>query len=178
MADSQDSPPDSIHESLYSELHRLAAMQLRNERPNHTLAPTAVVNEAWMVLQRQANLSPADRSQYLAAAAVTVRRILIDHARRKNAEKHGGGVKNLSLQSGLFGGPGNPGSAEVDVLELEEAMHTLAEQNQRAAKVVELRFYGGLSNEEIAHELDVSLRTVVGDWTFARAWLSRVLSQD
>ena len=177
MNETSKSRADSIHESLYAELHRLAAAQLRNERPNHTLAPTALVNEAWMKLQRQDNLSPKDRSLYLAAAAVTVRRILIDHARRRNALKHGGEVNHLSLRSGILGHSQEANSTDVDILDLEEAMEALADKNQRAAKVVELRFYGGMTNEEISQELGVAVRTVVGDWSFARAWLSRVLSK-
>lgn len=177
MTENQQRDSDSIHESLYAELHRVAALQLRHERPSHTLAPTDLINKAWMRLQRQDNLSPADRSQYLAAAAVTVRRILIDHARRKKAIRHGGGVNHLSLRSGIFGTVSSPKSTDIDVLELEEAMLSLSAQNERAAKVVELRFYGGMNNQEIAEELGVAVRSIVGDWTFARAWLSRVLSQ-
>lgn len=176
MTEKREYLSEQLQDSLLGELRRLAELQLHKERPNHTLHPTALVNEAWLVLQKQENLSLENRSQYLAAAACTIRRILIDYARRKNRRKRGGGANNLSLHSNALGIHEQLASTEVDVLDLEEALAELLAQNARAAKVVELRFYGGMSNEEIANELNVSVRTIVGDWTFARAWLSRALS--
>jgi len=102
MSEKSEHHPEQMNNSLLAELRRLTALQLRDERPNHTLHPTALVNEAWIVLQKQENLSLGQRSQYLAAAAQTIRRILIDHARRRNREKRGGGARNLSVRSGVL----------------------------------------------------------------------------
>lgn len=132
------------------------------------------MNEAWIVLQRQDNLSDQQRGEYLAAAAQIIRRILIDHARKRNRAKRGGGADRVSLNSAVLGVRDN----EIDPLVMDDAMQSLAEQSSRAAEVVVLKFYGGMTNEEIANELSISTRTVVGDWTFARAWILRALADE
>ncbi len=158
-----------IDASLYDELRRLAGVHMAKERTAHTLQPTALAHEAFLVIMRQHNLDGADRSRFLAAAANTIRRILVDHARRKQARKRGGPEARrvpLNVSSPHF-------AKDIDVLALNEALSGLAEKNERAAKVVELKFFGGMTGEEIASELDISLRTVNSDWAFSKAWLYR-----
>ena len=160
------------NESIVNELRRLAGAAMRAERAEHTLQPTALVNEAYMVLQRQNNIDLGERSVFMAAAATTIRRILVDHARRRRAEKRGGpDAKRKQLLVSMMG----DNKQDLDVLDLHDAMNALAEQSERAAKVVELRFFGGLTGEEIAEHLDVSLRTVNNDWKFSKAWLYKHL---
>lgn len=162
------------NQSIVNELRRLAGAAMRAERAEHTLQPTALVNEAYMVLQRQNNVHVADRSIFMAAAATTIRRILVDHARRRRTEKRGGpDAKREQLLVSMMGEKQN-----LDLLGLHDALNALAEQSERAAKVVELRFFGGLTGEEIAEHLDVSLRTVNNDWKFSKAWLYRHLADN
>lgn len=164
---------DDWNESIVAELKRLAGAAMKNERVNHTLQPTALVNEAFMVLRRQENIDIEDRSQFVAAAANSLRRILVDHARRKRADKRGGpDRKQIALEISLAAET----EQSMDILALHEALEELERQSERAAKVVELRFFGGLVGEEVAKALDVSLRTVNNDWKFAKAWLYRRMS--
>lgn len=153
--------------SVYDQLHRLAQGALNHETPGHSLQPTMLVNDAYLKLLEQNNVDPEDRSQVMAAGAVIIRRLLVDYARRRNAKKRGGPEKcRISLPNA------EPDAAsEIDVLELHDALNVFSENNPRAAKVVELKFFGGLTSEEIAAELNVSSRTVGGDWQFAKAWL-------
>ncbi len=157
-------------DSLVGELRRLAEIAMSHERVDHTLQPTALLNEAYLVLARQHNLGDADREAFLAAAATTIRRILVDHARRHNSKKRGGDFQRIPLQVSL------PDYAnDFDLLGVHEALTALAGHSERAARIVELRFFGGLTGEETARALDVSLRTVNNDWSFAKAWLYRRL---
>jgi RNA polymerase sigma factor (TIGR02999 family) len=153
----------------------VAARELRKERKNISLQPTELANEAWLVLQRQRNLTPADRSRYLGAAARTIHRVLVDHARRRKRLKRGGDDgRQVSIAMGELHQPQRTVDF-VDLLALEDALSRLAALSPRAASVVELRFYGGLAHNEIAAEFGVSVRTVVDDWTTARAWLLKEL---
>ncbi|MFG0328990.1 MAG: ECF-type sigma factor [Phycisphaerales bacterium] len=164
---------DRLLPIVYSELRELADRRLRDERrPDHTLQPTAIVHEVYLKLvdQREARLE--SRAHFFALAAHLIRRILIDHARRKRRLKRGGGAgARLSLErfDALT-------VNEVDeLLAVDEALEELSALHERVGRVVELRYFGGLSHAEVAAALDVSLRTVEGDWAMAKAWLARRL---
>jgi RNA polymerase sigma factor (TIGR02999 family) len=158
---------------VYEELRRLAASHLAHERSNHTLQPTALAHEAYLKLVDQTRAQWKDRAHFLAVAAEAIRRILIDHARLHRAAKRGSGRKvTLSFASDV---PDR--GTHVDLVDLEDALGRLAALNERQAKVVELRFFAGLDVQETAEVLNVSPRTVKGDWRFARAWLQRELGR-
>lgn len=168
----QDSNEIDWQQSIYDELHRLAENALKREAPGHSLQPTLLVNDAYLKLADQQNLDSNDRSQVLAAGGNIIRRLLVDYARKRKANKRGGpGGRGIPLHISIA-----VDASEIDILELDEAINVLAKQNSRASQVVELKFFGGLSGEEISKELDVSLRTVNNDWRFAKAWLYRQLS--
>jgi len=160
-------------QSLYLELRPLAEAALRGESPGHSLQPTILINDAYLKIQHQDNLKGASRAEVLAAGAVIMRRMMIDSCRKRKAAKRGGDLGRVDLQVDIEG----ERRPEV-LLELDEALVLLAKDYPRAAKVVELRFYGGLVASDIANHLDVSESTVGQDWRFARAWLSRKLGQD
>jgi len=152
---------------VYDELHRLAAGYLARERPDHTLQPTALVHEAFLRLINQREVDWRNRAQFLGVAAGLMRRILVNHARDRAASKRGGERErvSLSLVEVPSGGP------DVDLIALEDALERLATLDERKAKVVELRFFGGMSVEEVGEVLGVSRATVEREWSFARAWL-------
>ena len=162
---------DKLLPLVYDEFRALARHYLNQERPNHTLQPTALVNEAYMKLVDQTRVDWQGRSHFFAVAAQAMRRILVDHARSRQRDKRGGGRARVALDEAVALAP----EKDEDVLALDEALEKLAKLDERQAKVVELRFFGGLSVDEVAEALGVSKRTVEGDWTFARAWLSREL---
>jgi RNA polymerase sigma-70 factor, ECF subfamily len=164
---------DQLFSALYDRLCRIGARYLRHERADHTLEPGALVNELALRLLGSAPLSYADRAHFLAVAANMMRRILIDHARARNADKRGGVQQRIDLSS-IDGWRAAP--AGEDVLLLEDALSRLERADARAARVVELRFFGGLREEEVAEALGVSVITVKRDWKFARAWLIDQLS--
>lgn len=151
----------------YQDLRRLAAGQLRGERPGHTLQPTALVHELFLRMFSGATPEWEDRAHFLATAARQLRHLVIDHARRRNARKRGG--PNARADVDLLGLPGVPTDARV--LDVDEALRALEQLEPRAASVVELRFFGGLEEKEIAAALGISVATVKRDWTFARSWL-------
>jgi len=157
---------------VYDELHRLAARHMRGERVGHTLQTSALVNEAYLRLAGNAEIQWQDRAHFFAVAAQAMRRILVDHARRRGNQKRGGGAPKIALDEALII------SAEraVEVVALDEALARLAEIDQRKSRLVELRFFGGLSIEEAAEVLKVSPGTVMRDWTFTKAWLRREIS--
>ena len=160
--------------SVYDQLHRLAKGALNRETPGHLLQPTMLVHDAYLKLLEQKNVDPADRSQVMAAGATIIRRLLVDYARTRKAQKRGGPEgRGIPLHISVA-----DSAKQLDVLELNDALTALGEVNARAAQVVELKFFGGLSGEEIAEQLTVSLRTVNNDWRFAKAWLYRTLSED
>ena len=157
---------------VYSELRRLANNYLRREREGHTLQPTALVNEAYLRLVDQRNPRWQNRDQFYGIAAQLMRRILVDHARLKHAEKRGGSAqKRLSITS-VEGVSAKP---DLDVLALHEALEELATIDPQQSRIVELKFFGGLSIEEVAEVLGVGHATVERDWKMARAWLRRKL---
>ena len=156
---------------VYDELRTLAAAQLRRERRDHTLQPTALVNEAYMRLLGAERPSWDDRGHFFRAAAEAMRRILVEHARRRGRLKRGGDRVRVTL-SGL-GADDEPDAEEI--LALDDALRRLEEQDARTADVVRLRFFAGLSVEETARALDLSERTVKREWSFARAWLYAAL---
>lgn len=152
---------------VYQELRRLARYYLRRERPGHTLQPTALVHEVYFRLIDQRRVDWRNRAQFLGLAASMMRRILVNHARDRAAARRGGGAEKVSLR--FADEPAErPG---VDVLALSRALDRLAAIDERKGRVVELKFFGGLTTEEIGHVLDVSVATVEREWSFARAWL-------
>jgi RNA polymerase sigma factor (TIGR02999 family) len=165
--------PDHLLPIVYQELRRLAAGFLRRERPGHTLQPTALVHEAYVRLLDQRKVDWSNRAQFMGLAAVMMRRILVNHARDRAAGKRGGGAEHVPL---TLAGEGI-GAAEVNVLDLHEALDRLAESDPRKARIVELKFFGGLTTEEIADTERISAATVERDWKFARAWLSGAISR-
>ncbi len=156
-----------LFEAAYQELRRLAAWHLRHERPDHTLQPTALVNELYLKFFAGQPVEWQNRAHFFAVAARQMRRILIDHARARLAEKRGGREPGLLMAE--VNGVAAPRSEEL--LQLDHALHRLEEFDQRAARVVELRFFGGLTEAEAAEVLQISLTTLKRDWEFARAWL-------
>ena len=156
---------------VYEELRQIARGQLSRERRNHTLQATALLHEAWMKLGDMEGAQPKDRAHFMAIAARTMRQILVDHARRKKAGKRGEGWDRVTLNIALD----QLEKDELDLVALDEALQQLAEQDPRKARVVELRFFAGLSVAEVAEVLGVSTRTVEGDWFMARAWLRKTL---
>jgi RNA polymerase sigma factor (TIGR02999 family) len=159
--------------AVYPELRQIAARFLHNERGNHTLEPNALVNELWIRLMGGEPVPYQNRAHFYAIAAQTMRRILIDHARARVAGKRGGVQQQLSLTA-VEGW--NPVVQDQDILLLDEALTKLEKADPRAARVVELRFFGGLQEEEAAEVLGVSVITVKRDWKVARAWLAGRLS--
>lgn len=160
---------------LYDELRRLAATYMQQERGNHTLNPTALVHEAYMKLAGQRDVHWQNRDHFFAVGAQAMRRILVDHARQKRRAKRGGGEFVASLDNQPGADPADP-RQNADLVDLDEALTALARLDPRQARVVELRFFGGLEMQEIADRIGVSKRTVETDWTMARAWLSRELA--
>ena len=165
---------DRLVPQVYEELHRLAERYMRQERPDHTLQATSLVNEAYLKLLDQSRVQWQGRTHFFAVGAQAMRRILVDHARRRQRLKHGGQRARVTLDEGVALTP----DRDQDVLALDEALVKLAKLDERQAKVVELRFFAGLTVDEVADVLDVSKRTVEVDWTMARAWLHRERSKD
>jgi RNA polymerase sigma factor (TIGR02999 family) len=158
---------------VYDELHRLAQRYLKHERPDHSLQATALVNEAYLRLVDYRRMRWENRAHFFAVSAQLMRRILVDHARRHN-QKRGAGFEHLALEETATVGGGRSG----DLAALDDAMTVLARLDSRKARVVELRFFGGLSVEETAEVLKISPVTVTRDWNTARAWLYRELSPE
>lgn len=163
---------DKLTPIVYGELQRIARRQLRVERQDHTLAPTALVHEAWMRMLNQKRTDWKDRTHFFALAARFMRRILVDHSRVHKAQKRGGAAVKISIDEGLE--VCRPRDASIAAL--DDAMNALAEFDERKAKVVELRYFGGLTSEEIASHLEVSVATVGRELRMAQAWLHREMS--
>lgn len=158
---------------VYEELRALAESYLRQERPGHTLQATALVHEAYIKLVKQEEVTWRNRAHFFAVAAQAIRRILVDYARGKKRVKRGEGCARIPLDDDLR----TVATDELDLLALDEALGRLATLHERQARIVELRFFGGLSEEAVADYLGVSPRTVNGDWRMARAWLRRALAE-
>jgi RNA polymerase sigma-70 factor, ECF subfamily len=161
---------DRLTPIVYDELHRLARRYMKGERPGHSLQTTALVNEAYMRLVDYKRMNWQNRAHFFAVSAQLMRRILVDHARRRNL-KRGGGVQHVSLdQTAMVGS-----ERAADLVALDDAMNLLGKLDPRKVQVVEMRFFGGLSVEETAEVLKVSAPTVMRDWSTAKAWLYREL---
>lgn len=170
-SDGNQSALDELYPLVYDELHRLARRYMSRERKGHTLQTTALINEAYVRLVDQKNVHWANRSHFFAISAQIMRRILIDHARRHAYAKRGGGAQQISLdEAAIVSGQAS------ELLRLDEALQSLAELDPRRSQVVELRYFGGLNNEEIAGVLKISENTVTRDWNMARAWLYQQLA--
>lgn len=165
---------DALPEMLplvYSELHAIAHRYLRNERPNHTLQSTALVHEAYLRLANQSPASPGSRAHFVAIAAGVMRQILVDYARQHRAAKRAPGCK-IEFDENLHTPPNPP----VDLLELDSALTKLSERDPQQGRIVELRFFGGLTVEETSEVLCISPATVKRDWVMAKAWLTRAMA--
>ena len=156
---------------VHEELRRLAQRQMAGERPGHTLQPTALVNEAYLRLVNLKQMQWQNRAHFFAMGARLMRRILVDFARSRGYQKRGGGAQQVSFTEALDVADGQP----TDVVALNDALEALAEVNERQGRIVELRFFGGLSVEETAEVLNVSRETVKRDWKVAKMWLLRQL---
>ena len=172
-SDGNQSALDELYPLVYNELHRLARRYMSRERKGHTLQTTALINEAYVRLVDQKNVHWANRSHFFAISAQIMRRILIDHARRHAYAKRGGGAQQVSLEEVAAVTP-DPGK---ELVRLDEALKSLAEMDPRRSQVVEMRYFGGLNNDEIAGVLKISANTVTRDWNMARAWLYQQLSE-
>jgi RNA polymerase sigma-70 factor (ECF subfamily) len=162
---------DALLPLVYGELKRIARGKLRLERADHTLSATALVNEAYLKLVQVDRLHGQSRAHFLAIAALAMRQILVSHARRRKRVKRGGGALHVSLSEAA-----DFPAAEADrILDLDTALHELAVLNPRHARIVECRFFGGMTIEETATALDISPATVKRDWTILRGWLQREL---
>ena len=159
---------------LYRELHRLAHRYMRGERPDHTLQTTALINEAYLRLIDCKNVRWQNRAHFFGVSAQLMRRILVDFARARDNLKHGAGVRTLSLEEAPAVSP----DPTREIVALDEALQSLAAFDSRKSRIVELRFFGGLSVEETAEVMNLSPRTVHRDWDLAKAWLHRELSGD
>jgi RNA polymerase sigma factor (TIGR02999 family) len=163
---------DRLMPLVYAELRRIAAAHLRKEAANHSLQPTAIVNEAYIRLVEINRVDWQGRGHFFAVASGAMRRILVDHARATRAEKRGGGVETCSFDEALVAFPGR----SPDVLALDDALHRLSQLDARQAKIVEMMFFSGMTEEETGDALAISSRTVKRDWRIAKAWLYKELS--
>jgi RNA polymerase sigma factor (TIGR02999 family) len=191
MSERAESPPDEVTGLLqawrrgdsgaeerllgivYAELQRIARRHIARESPGHTLQTTALVNEAYLRLLGQKGVDWADRAHFFAIASTMMRRILVDHARARLAGKRAHRQTPLSVATGLPAA----GGREVELLDLDRALDLLAAEHPRTARIVEMRFFGGLENAEIGTVLELSERTVEREWSYARAWLRRELTR-
>ncbi len=171
-SDGNQNALDDLYPLVYDELHRLARRYMSKERKGHTLQTTALINEAYVRMVDQRNVRWANRSHFFAISAQIMRRILIDHARRQAYAKRGGGARQVSLDETAMVVQGDLS----EFLRLDEALKSLAEMDPRRSQVVELKYFGGLNNDEIAEVLKISKNTVIRDWNMARAWLHRQLT--
>ena len=152
---------------VYDELHKVAARYLRKERPDHTLQPTALVNEAYLKLIDISSVEWQDRAHFFAVSSNVMRRILVDYARAQATDKRGGALQKVELVEAVS----FPRETQVDLLALNDALERLEELDQRQSQIVEMRFFGGLTVEETAEVLKVSPRTIKREWAMAKAWL-------
>jgi RNA polymerase sigma-70 factor (ECF subfamily) len=173
-SDGDKDAPARLMPLVYNELRRQARNYLARERGSHTLQPTALVHEAYLRLVDQTRISWQNRAHFFGIASNMMRRILVDHARAHASEKRGGAAVRLSIEDVQI----SLEQRASDLIALDEALEKLIEFDERKAKIVEMRFFGGLTDEEIAEVLGVSTRTVLRDWKTARLWLYRELSAD
>jgi RNA polymerase sigma factor (TIGR02999 family) len=172
-SDGEQTALEKLMPLVYAELHRLAKRYMRREHAGHTLQTSALVNEAYLRLIDARSVRWQNRAHFFAVSAQIMRRILVDFARAKHNLKHGGGAQQVTLDEGLVVSP----ESGADLVALDEALEKLALLNGRQSRVVELRYFGGMNEDEVAEALKVSPRTVRSDWSLARAWLYRELSR-
>ena len=173
-SDGDATAPEKLMPLVYEELRRLARNYLARERGDHTLQATALVHAAYLRLADETRLDWKDRAHFYGIAAGAMRRILVDHARAHNAAKRGGLQQKLTLEEAQE----LPTQGEVNLVELDGALENFARDYPRKSEVVELKFFGGLDAKEISEVLKVSEKTVLRDWSFAKLWLCRALSQN
>ena len=164
---------DRLMPLVYEELRRMANNYMRNERQGHTLQTSALVNEAYLRLVDHENIAWQNRAHFFGVAAQAMRRILVDHARTRNYQKRGGGAQQVSLDEAATLAE----DRAAELIALDEALQELAKMDERKSRVVELRYFGGLSMEETAEALGISIPTVTRDWTTAKAWLLREMTK-
>jgi RNA polymerase sigma factor (TIGR02999 family) len=167
MRRGDSSAADQAVAVVYQELHRIAVREMRGERPGHTLQATALINEVYLRLVAAGSLEIQNRGHFFAVASQQMRRVLVDHARAANAQRRGGGATMVDLEALRLGSP----QRSIDMLLLDEALGELEQLEPRAARIVELRFFGGHTDKEVVETLGVPLATVRRDWEFARSWL-------
>ena len=165
---------DALTPLVHQELRRVAARCMAGERPGHILQPTALVNEAYLRLVDLNRIEWQDRAHFFAVSARVMRRVLVDIARSRASLKRAGGLQRVSFDEERVAAS----EWSVDLMALEDALQALAAQDERKSRVVELRFFGGLDVQETAEALHLSPRTVMRDWTLARAWLTREMTKD
>jgi RNA polymerase sigma factor (TIGR02999 family) len=168
----QEQALDRLVPHIHHELRKLAASYLRRERPDHTLQPTALVNEAFLKLIDQRAVKWQNRAHFFGIAAQAMRRILVDHARTHAAGKRGGGMRRVPLDENMIGR-----AMDVDLLALDEALTRLAAIDPQQSRIVELRFFGGLTMDEAAEVMRISPATIGREWRIAKAWLSAELNR-
>lgn len=167
-----DTALEELMPLVYGELRRLAHSHMRGERPGHTLQTTALVNEAYLRLAGYSGVRTRERTRFFALASHLMRRVLVDHVRASGRQKRGGRAPHVALDEATVLAPALP----RDLLALDEALSKLSEIDPRKGRVVEMRFFCGLKNDEIAEALEVSVKTVKRDWQIAEAWLRRELT--
>ena len=165
---------DELMPIVYAELRKLARSYMRNQRADHTLQTTALVNEAYLRLIDSSRVKWQNRTHFFAISAQLMRRVLVDFARQRNSQKRGGEVQKVELDEALV----VASEQKTDLVALDDALKALTEMNPRQSEVVELRYFGGLSEEEIAEHLGISVRTIRRDWSVARAWLYRRMKDE
>jgi RNA polymerase sigma-70 factor (ECF subfamily) len=168
-----ESAIDQLFPIVYNDLRQQARNYLRSERPDHTLQPTALVHEAYLRMLKLGQTEWENRAHFYAISAIMMRRILVDHARQLAAEKRGGGMQRVTLSN--LQAPIE--QKAIDLLELNDALNRLSEIEERKARIVEMIYFGGLSQKEIADILDITEKTVQRDWKFAKLWLFREMKE-
>ena len=164
---------DQLFQVAYAELRKLASGLMMGERSDHTLQSTALVHEAYLRLVDDTRVEWQNRAHFFGVAARAMRQILVDHARRRSAAKRGGGWQKITLDDSL----GLETTSDVEILDLENALTRLGEMNERMARIVELRIFGGLKVVEIAHVIGLSRQTIHDDWRVAKMWINRELAE-
>ncbi|MFT7680044.1 MAG: RNA polymerase sigma factor (TIGR02999 family) [Planctomycetota bacterium] len=168
-----DDRPDDLISEVYTQLRRLAAHRMASEAPGHTLQPTALVHEVYLQLSKDRSMPMREGGRLFAAASQAMRRILVDHARNKKSLRRGGGEQRVPLDIEILGDP-----IDADqILDLDEALKDFTLLDPRAAQIVELRYFGGLTEDEVAAALEITARTVRRDWVSARLWLFKRIAE-
>ncbi len=175
LRDGESQGFEEVLELTYDELRAIAARHMSGERPEHTLQPTALLNEAWLRISGDAEVGWENRAHFFAIAARAMRQVLVDHARKRSADKRGGLLQRVTLHEDIAS---ELAQSEFDLLDLHDAVEKLSSLDESLGRIIELRFFGGLTLDETAAVMGVSRRKVAKDWAFARVWLSRELSDD